>query len=278
MKWVEIGIDSSTERFSALSEYLKENNLENELDFVEATPSEFEEKLHQCMEKYDAIRIGRGLGEVVVGCFKHKSATMSLLKSADSLVKVDDRWWLRSATYHSLQKKLSQIGEQLDLDSSVLVVGAGAMARVAVASFVKIGFKKFNISNKFDDQANELIKEFKRVYFSVDFNFVPKDELILLPGTNGVLVNTTPLSDQNDILDELYYFNFLKSGGIAMDFVVSPPETPLLKEAQDIGVHTVKGYEIASLADIIWAEWCFNVKLDHLKYQEKLLKKVSKTS
>ena len=240
------------------------------------TPSQFMEKLNECLEKYDTIRIGRSLGELVVSAFKHKSSIMQLLKSADSLVKINDKWWLRSAVYHSMQRKLAEIGQRLDLESSVLVVGAGAMARVAIASFVKAGFKKFNISNKFDDQANELIKDLKRVYFNIEFHFVPKDELILLPGTNGVLVNTTPMVPQNDILEELYYFNFLKSGGIAIDFVLIPPETPLLVEAQDIGVYTVKGYEIASRADMIWAEWCFNVKLDHHKYQEKLLKKISK--
>ncbi|USN48886.1 MAG: hypothetical protein H6626_07300 [Pseudobdellovibrionaceae bacterium] len=270
MKWVEISAYPSTKRLQFLSDHLNAKGFENSLAFVDTTPAGFEDELTSAMQTYDIIRIGRGLGSVVMQYFKKNTADVRHLGAADTIVKVDGEWWLANVTFPALQRELSEIGTKLNISSEALIVGAGASARAAVGAIVKMGFKTVNISNQFDEQAQDLIGDVKRKYFDVKFNFVPKDQLILLPGTNGIVINTTPFSPENDVLNELYYFNFLQRPGVAMDLVLSPPETPLIKEALGIQATVVCGYQVASWADVLWADWYLDLKLDHTEYEELL--------
>lgn len=274
MKWVEIAGSPSREYYEELSRSLKEVGLENQVDFIESGMMDFPEALKKAMEEYDAIRIGSPFKSAGVAQFKNLSALLRQLNSADCLVKIKGVWWPRPAGYHSFQRILSRVGSSLDLKSSVLIVGAGAGARFAIAALIKIGFKHFNLTNKFDEQALELIKELRQIYFDVEFDFIPQGRLVLLPGANGVVINTTPLTPTNDLLNELYYFNFLKSSGIAIDFTVVPYDTPFIKEAEAIGINTVRGYEVAAEADCVWVGWVFGRELDVEAYRERLKEKV----
>lgn len=267
MKWVEIASYNSKKRCEALSDWLNKEGVSNQLSFVECAPGDFLEKIEDCKANYDAIRIGQGLGEVCSQMFTKNTVTNEILKVTDCLVYADNDWWPRCTNYLALNHLVNSIGSTVKLDAPILVVGAGAAARIAIATFVKLGIKHVNISNLFDQQANELIIDLKSKYFGVEFKFVPKDELVMLPGTNGVIINTTPFSEKNEILPELYYFNFLTPKGVAVDFTIDPAVTPLLIEARDIGATTVSGYEISALADYYWVKETFKYQLDVENYR-----------
>ncbi len=173
-----------------------------------------------------------------------------------------------------LKKMILDVGSGLDLKGSILIVGAGAGARVAAAAFINVGYKKVNITNKFSEQAEDLIEDLERKYFDIEFEFIPEEKLVLLPGTNSVLVNTTPLLPSNDLLNELYYFNFLKSPGIVFDFTTVPIDTPLVLEAEALGIKVVRGFEVSSWGDMSWVEWAFAKKLDREAYCERLKEKM----
>lgn len=272
MYWAEIAIYNSKERHELLSQFLNEAGFENKVEFIETTPAGFEDALIKCLEKYDAVRVGRGLGHFVVKQFNNVSAVVNNLQSADTLVHMSDKWWLRSSLFHGMQRCFGQVGNRFDIQSSALVVGAGPAARIACAVLIQVGFKRINISNKFVDQAKELIADLKKRFFDIEFNLIPKEQLITLAGVNGVLVNTTPNTPENDILTELFYLNFLKRPGVVLDFELSPSPTPLIAEAQEVGAHVVSGCELVSWSDQVWVEWCLSDQFDRLSYL-KLLEK-----
>lgn len=276
-KWVEIAHSSSRLRFETLSEYLSELGYENQVDFVEASTSEFSEVFQDLVQKYDMIRVGSPYGTSVIYEFETYRDQVRFLKSADALIKKDGHWSLRSATLQAIIHVLNGVGPKLLLGSDVLIVGAGAGARAVVAAFSKLGFSRFKITNKFPDQATSMIKELKEAYFDIQFEFVPQERLIMLPGVHGVCVNTTPFVSSNDLLPELYYFNFLKPEGVVIDFTLIPLVTPLIQEAQEIGIHVVHGFEVSGMADILWSEWCFGVKPDLKQYYQKLKEKIEST-
>jgi shikimate 5-dehydrogenase len=142
--------------------------------------------------------------------------------------------------------------KNLDISESALIVGAGASCRAVVASLLKIGFKKFNITEKFEERGRLLIQDLKQTYFAVDFRFTTQSAITQLPGVHSVVINTTPLTPSNDLLNELYYFNFLKPEGAVIDLTLVPYETPLLKAAKQVGARVVHGCEVATLVDIYW--------------------------
>jgi shikimate 5-dehydrogenase len=269
-RWVEISTKKSQERFELLAAFMNRNGLENSVEFVETTEEEFPAKLTEAMAKYDGIRIGRGLGEDVVPLVTTRSVMVDKIKAADSLVKSHGKWWLRANAVDGFSRVLTRVGEKFDFQSSVLIVGAGAAARVAITSLFMAGFRNFSVSNLDVTRVEDLIRAMSRTHLGAQFRVVLKDELILLPGTHGVLVNTTPLGGDNPMLEELYYFNFFKVGGVAVDFSILPIETPLLKGASEIGAHCLYGYQISAQTDLQWAEQVCGRALEGSSYEKDL--------
>lgn len=275
-KWAEIGVENNKPRYELLSEFLRENNFENSVDFIQTSIDDFSKVLDESLLKYDGLRIGRGLGEVVVPLFVRHSTMVDKIKAADSIIKVKDIWWLRSNAVDGFSRVLRRYGERFDFMSPVLVVGAGAAARVAVTALFIAGFKNFAISNLDSKKVEDMIVDLKKNLFGANFKVVLKDELILLPGTHGILVNTTPLATNNPMLDELYYFNFFSSGGLAVDFSITPIDTPLLKSAAEIGAQMIYGYQISAATDIIWCEQITGKKIVGETYEARLAEAIKK--
>lgn len=269
-KWVEISLQKNEARYKILSDFLRENKLENTVEFLEPTIKKFPQALEEAYRKYDGIRIGRGLGEAVLLHLSNHSMMVDKIKAADAIVRSENNWFLRTNAVDGFIRVLKAIGEKFDFDSSVLIVGSGAAARVATTALFMCGFKNFSISSLDKLKVESLIEGLKITHFGASFRMVLKEELILLPGIHGIMVNTTPMEVDNAMLEELYYFNFFKSGGIAVDFSILPVDTPLLKGAIDVGAHCVRGYEVAAATDIIWAEQILGRAVDGTDYTERL--------
>lgn len=256
MKWCVIGFDFSTSRYEFLSEWLKKQGVENQVDFIEASPSEYLQKLDELKKNYDQIRIERPLRHEVYLETKKNEAKMLLIRTADCFYKDPlGSWWLRSPLYDGMSLILGEMGKNLKLDGAALIVGAGGAARASIAALVKVGYQNFNITSTFDDQVTELISELRKIYFDVTFQFVSSGQLVLLPGTNSIVVNATPMIESNDLLDELHYFNFLVPKGMVWELTLDPIETPLTSEAVEIGARVFRGYEFTAASDWIWLKW-----------------------
>jgi shikimate 5-dehydrogenase len=276
LKWCCIGYDFRPNRYQLLEAFLNAKGVPNQLDLIDIPPSDFNESFEKVTQTYDQIRVESPHGLGVFSFFKKQEALMSRLKAVDCVFKDDHRqWWCRSLTYHSLCESLQGVGEMLDLEKSVLIVGAGASARAALAACAKMGFKNFNITNKFDEQGLELIREMNANFFGLNLEFVPQHRLTLLPGTNCLLINTTPPDASNDLLPELYYFNFLKKNGVVVDLTVDPLYTQLVKEALEIKNYVIFGSELAAVSDSYWIKWVTGREFDHDEiknyYRQELL-------
>ena len=269
-KWAEIAHTSSPIRFKLLSEYLNEKGFTNELTQLEVNPANFEEELKIAQEKYDALRFGSPFGIQCLDYYHYQPANVSYLRAADSVIKENGRWELAASTLTGFEKHIRDNGTAIDLDYSVLIVGSGSASRFAIHALLKIGVKHVKISNQFSEQAKELITELEKKYFGVEFEYIPDDQLVLLPGTNSVLVNTTPLVDSNHILKELYYFNFLRPDGLVIDFTFLPLNTPLVEGAEQIGINAIRGYEVCAWGDLEWAKNITDVELSYEEYCKKI--------
>lgn len=276
-KWVEIGFENNRPRFEELSLFLNENGFANSVDFIQTTAEKFSSDLNLALPQFDGIRVGRGCGEAVVPLFNNHPVMVDKIKAADAIVKSKDTWWLRCNAIDGFHRVLASCGDKFDLDSSVLIVGAGAAAKVAVTSLFIVGFRRFAISSQDEQKVHQLVQELQRSHLGGEFKVIPREGLILLPGTHGVLVNTTPMTKDNPMLEELYYFNFFKAGGVAVDFSILPVDTPLLKGALDIGAHCVFGYQISAQTDIIWCEQITGRSFSGGEYEQRLGKRLRAT-
>ncbi len=266
IKWAEIsnGINPKL-RFEYLSKFMNDAGIQNQLDFIVCTEDEFPKKIQEVMKTYDHIRIGTPFGEKVQLEVQQLPMMTLMQKSADCLIKEENRWWARSMLSEGLAREVALI-KRLDISESAFVIGAGSSCRAVIAALLKMGFKKFNVTETLEERGRQILKDLQSTYFGVDFRFTPQSSVTMLPGTHSIVVNTTPLIPANQLLNQLYYCNFLKPGGVVIDLTLLPVDTPLLKAVKQVEGRIIHGYEVASLVDLYWVKVSMNQILDVDKY------------
>ncbi len=270
MKWAEISANPSEKRYTHLSEFLKKKGVENEVEFIESLPGDFENHLKKACNKFDVLRIGSPFLNVLPGCFDQLPLQVRTLGAGDSLIKSNEDWWIRATLYRAIIKLAKRL-DKIDLLQPVLIVGSGGSARLIIGALIRIGFNRFNITDQFTERGQEIVNDLQKRFFNIEFKFTPHSGLTMLPGIHSCMVNTTPLVPSNEILGDLYYFNFLKAGGVVIDLNLSPVETPLLKEASGVGALTISGVEMAALSDMEFVSLIAPKAVDLEEYKSGLI-------
>jgi shikimate 5-dehydrogenase len=275
MKWVVMGAQESDPRFVCLSDELKNLNIPNELTFANPNEGDILLEAERQTKKVDQIRMLGYYSEVISEYQNRSTGLTSLLGAADALVKrPTGEWWPCNYLYEGFSLEFVKHVKMIDLSSSALIVGSGAASKTIVGALVKFGFSRFNITDRFEDRAKSTIEKLKKSFFGVEFTFIPQATLMTLPGGSSVLLNSTPLRPDNDLLLDLYYFNFLKNPGIIIDLNLVPPQTPLIEEGKSVGANIICGYEISARTDVLWAKDAIGADIDLEGYKERLKKKM----
>jgi shikimate 5-dehydrogenase len=256
MKWAVIGYNVVFEpRYRELSQVMTAHGISNQLEILNCSPVDFEATLSKACAEFSQIRIEAPFRQELLKNFKKHSMLVDQLGAGDCLIRKGDEWWVDAILYYVFTELFSRYGSLLDISAELLIIGAGATTRWSVAAALRAGFSYINISSKFDDEGMALVAALRKKYFGANFRYVPQDRLVLLPGTNSLMINTTPMVPSNDLLIELSYLNFLRPDGMIWDMVVSPAYTPLVKESEQVGIKCVRGCEVAALADSQWLAW-----------------------
>jgi shikimate 5-dehydrogenase len=222
----------------------------------------------------DACRISDEVSTEVEAHLSRTTQKATFAGACPFLVRDGKEWWPRPLLEEALIHCVTENFGQLDLDSFALVAGAGGGAKLAIASIAMLGYSTINISDKSEENAIRLVEEMKKKFFQINFQAVPFQSITTLPGVHSLVVNTTPLSLENDLLDELYFFNFLKSGGAVIDLTLIPSETPLIIEAKQWGARHLSGDYVSAERDALMIEKLTGKKLQTSKYRELLRKDI----
>jgi shikimate 5-dehydrogenase len=276
MKWCVISDETNHRRHETLSQALKDHGIENTMTPLPATLDTFSQVLKSAQTTFDQIRIGSPFGDQMGKIGIHSTELISRIQSGDAFIKKNQIWWPKSYLFGGMVKQFNLNVKAIDLKSSVFIVGAGASSRVAIAAFSQMGFLKFHITDRDSKKGMDLVASVKKTYFNVDFQFVPQSAIMVLPGSNSVLVNTTPITTENKILLDLYYFNFLKKPSTVIDMNLYPIPTPLCKEASELGADCIHGYQIAAQVDVDWAKEVTGFDIEISKYADRLKDELSK--
>lgn len=270
LKWCEIG-PAKTHRFEVLSQYLNSKGIKNQFTFIEATPENLSEKILEAKNQKLFIRFNSKFFDIASVKLQNNLRELETLKAVDSLMfDAKKGYWPEILFRDSLFEYLTHNVKSLDVMQKALVVGTCGLARACIATLVKLGFSKINITSKDDQAAADLIKDFKEIFFNVEFEYTKRSDVTILPGTHGLVINTFSLLDTDDFPNEIYYFNFLKKGGLVIDLVDIPTETPFLKIALDIEARVIAGYEAMSFYDLKWVEKATGQKAELQPYSQLL--------
>ena len=265
LKWCEIG-PTKTPRFEVLSGYLNSQGIKNQFTFIEATAENLKEKIDEAKAQKLFVRFHPKYFDLVSLSIQNNLRELETLKAVDSLMYDEKKgYWPEILFRDSLFEYLTHTVKNLDVMQKAFVVGTCGLARASIAALVKLGFSKINITSKDDESALNLIKDFKEIFYNVQFEYTKRTDVTILAGTHGLVINTFSVLDSEDFPNEIYYFNFLKKGGLVIDLVDVPTETPFLKIAKDIGARAVQGYEAFGFYDL---NWVFKATGQKPKYEE----------
>lgn len=267
-KWTALSSVNEDARWKTLSESISEKGTENEFIPWHGDVNLIEDL--SSFEVFDHIRISNRIGPLLMKHLKVQSSWTTLLGVVDGMNKTPHGWWPLCALYESFGQVLIQLGQELDKRGSVLIAGSGGTARTAIAAFFKAGFQNFLVTNFDEVEAQQLIRDVRSRFFGLTVTWVPMERIVLLPGESSVIVNCTPSVEENALLIELSYLNFLKRPGFLFDLSRGGKPSLLVAEAQDAKVRTISGIEIAAHTDVLWAKWGFQTEIELAIYQEKL--------
>lgn len=267
-KWTSLSAVNEDARWQLLSETARAAGAPNEYIPWTGDTQNFADI--KALENFDHVRISSRIAPQVLEQLKVQSSWTTLLGVVDGMNKTPHGWWPLCALYESFGQLLITLGQDLDMRGSVLIAGAGGAARIAIAAFFKAGFQNFLLTNFNEAEAQQMIKEVKSRFFGLTLQWVAMDKIVLLPGESSVLVNCTPSVEENALLVELSYMNFLKRPGFLFDLSRSHKASILVQEAEDAGVRVISGVQLSARTDVLWAKWAFQANLDLAAYQEKL--------
>lgn len=267
-KWTCVSPINDEARWQYLSQHVNQLGVANQFVPWQGSVTDVEDI--STLDPFQHVRMTTSLGLKVLKRLKVQSSWATLIGVIDGMVKTEHGWWPLCAMYEGFGQILIRIGQELDMRGSVLVAGAGGMARTAVAAFFKAGFKNILLTNFNVEEADALIRELRSKMFGMNVQWVPMEKIVLLPGESSALINCTPTIEENALLIELSYLNFLKRPGFLFDTSRYATTSVLVQEALDSGVKVIDGGEIAARADVLWAKWAFDVELSLAEYRKNL--------
>jgi hypothetical protein len=129
------------------------------------------------------------------------------------------------------------------------VTGCHGWARFASVMAIQFGFRRICLVCSDEVTRDKVAQELLRQYFQVEITGIPENELTLQPNNGSLLVNTQMHSENETLLEDLSYLNFLKAEGLVIDFDASSQEHNLLNEALNIGDKVVHPFELFGARD-----------------------------
>jgi shikimate 5-dehydrogenase len=236
-----------------------------------AQKENFLEILKQVLESdADIFCVSDNFSVDVLSLVQQTTHQATMAGACDFFVKEKGGWWPRVLLTESFMRTISHNLGQLDLDSYALVIGGTGFSKLVVGALVKLGYSKINIAEQSAEIGNALISEMSKRYYQVQFEFIPFQTVTTLPGVHSLVVNTSHLTLENVLLDELYFFNFLKSGGAVVDLNIIPPVTPLIEEARIWGARHLSGDYVLAQLDAQLLDQRLAKKMDIEKYRMAL--------
>tara|TARA_B100000749_G_scaffold280896_1_gene280668 strand:- start:38280 stop:39155 length:876 start_codon:yes stop_codon:yes gene_type:complete len=275
ISWAEISDKSDKLRNDFVQKYLEKSGIENSLEYIETPLSNLKEATLEAQNKFDYIRVHPNFGIDSLHLFAGIPSEMMTVGAMDAWIRADKKkWWPRNFYFKAFHGVISKQGSKINLNSEVLIIGTGAVAKAFLVGFVKLGFKKINISSTMDEAAQEFVESSKQFFFDVKLSYVPQSRLVTLPGVHGIMVNTTPIDKNSEMIEDLSYFNFLQKSGLVIDANLVPLDSLLLTEAISVGANIIPGYEFMSAADALWMQELSGKKIQIEDYTSYLLEQI----
>jgi len=212
----------------------------------ELTGLDFVYKAFSTTDLPGAIRGIRALGirgcavsmpfkEAVIPLLDGLKGSAAAIDSVNTIVNDDGRLTGYNTDYSAVRTLVEQAA--LPPDSDVLLRGSGGMGKAVATALRDAGLTRGTIVARNEATGRALAA-------SVGWDWAADVE----SRTAGVLANVTPIGMEGADADALAFDRAaIAAAGLVLDAVALPPDTPLIRAAQDAGKRTITGSAIAVL-------------------------------
>lgn len=184
----------------------------------------------------------------------HESATAA--GAVNTVKRVGDEFIGYNTDGAGLLRSLANDCSFDPVGKRVVLYGAGGAARGAVAALCRAKVCSIHIVNRTETTALGLISAIAPNYKDVEISTLSQiDDVKLLFSNTDLLLNTTSLGMKFEKLPGMS-LDKLQSSAIVYDMVYSPPRTPLLQEAEELGLVYANGFGmLASQGELAFEIW-----------------------
>lgn len=206
------------------------------------------------LKKYNIAKVDTSMSKEVIKLCPMVSTVSRSTQCVDTILNKESRWYPEAFCFEVLRKALLEKAKDVDIKNPAFVLGASEKAGVAAAVLADLGFRTVYISDPDIFEIVQLVALLNRSYFSVDFKMITAEQLTEQTMNVSVLINTLDL-DQNQILmSNISYFNFMGQNSFAVDFFIDTRIHSFTEEAQNAGLRTISSsYMVAELTKM-WLE------------------------
>lgn len=166
--------------------------------------------------------------EEIIPLLNTLDTSAELAGAVNTVVRKDNQW----VGYNTDGLGLLASIDQLNMDSRILIIGAGGAARGIVAALKTKGNTQITITNRTLEKASRLAQEFAVAT-------LPYSEVNEHLAHFDIVIQTTSVG--MDTLEEPIQLDNWHSHMTAVDIIYTPSETTFLRRARESGAQTMNG-------------------------------------
>lgn len=159
----------------------------------------------------------------------------------DFLVLKQNQLWPENSLSLSAMKFISSQVKSLQSGRIAMIAGIQAMPFTFVQLLSRLGFNDIRFIVDLDETLEAQFAKIRKKHFGVQLSLVKAQELTQMAAVASVLINTVDALDSK-VTQNLRYFNFVKAGGLVIDYTFGEAlDSPLVKLASEIGLIAFSG-------------------------------------
>lgn len=171
--------------------------------------------------------------------FSSPPAILQVEKAVDTIIHFAGNSWPYFLFRSALKRIIVEQAKSLDTSQAALIIGSGPYARSMASVLIEMGFKKLNLIMP----GPEDVAHYKRAFFGVEITEFSKEQLVLQPGIHSVLVITQFFSEDDPYLNDILYFNYLKTQSLIINFFSDGTDI-IMTESKAITNFQITGHQI----------------------------------
>jgi shikimate dehydrogenase len=156
-------------------------------------------------------------------------------------------------------------------DKTIVLLGAGGAARAIAVELALAGAKKFYVVNRSRARGEELTALLNEKT-SASAEFIEWNKIYSIPADAEVVINSTSMGMVNTEGKQDIDFDSIRTGMLAADVIVNPPQTYFLDEAGKRGATTLQGLGMVVNQAVIGIKYWTGVDVDAKDLNDELLR------